>query len=60
MDNDSIFGTGSVGGVTIAGSKSWMRNNPEIDYPDNHEEMTDDDLYEAIKLTTPEQTEEEV
>jgi hypothetical protein len=39
---------GSFGGVTLG--NGWLRNNPELDYPDGHEDMTDNDLKSALKV----------
>ena len=37
----------SVGGVTVG--NAWLRNNPGLDYPDDHESMSDSDLKLALK-----------
>lgn len=40
---------GSVGGVTTG--NSWLGNNPELAYPDGHENMSDSELMNAITIT---------
>ena len=37
----------SVGGITVG--RSWLRNNPNLDYPEGHESMTDDELELALR-----------
>lgn len=39
---------GSIGGVTVG--NGWMRNNPDLIYPENHENMDDATLKEALKV----------
>ena len=39
---------GSIGGVTVG--NNWIRNNPDLIYPDNHELMSDSELLEALKM----------
>lgn len=41
----------SIGGITVG--NSWMRNNPDIAYPDGHEDMDDATLEKAIRATPP-------
>ncbi|MCY9865049.1 hypothetical protein OTK49_21255 [Vibrio coralliirubri] len=41
---------GSVGGVTVG--NQWMRNNPDLVYPEGHEDMDDATLLEAISTPT--------
>jgi hypothetical protein len=31
---------GSIGGVTV--NNNWLRNNPDLLYPENHENMSDE------------------
>lgn len=38
----------SIGGVTIG--DSWLRNNPNLNYPEGHEFMTDSQLKAALKV----------
>jgi hypothetical protein len=38
---------GSIGGVTVG--NAWMFNNPDLDYPDGHETMSDETLSAALK-----------
>lgn len=45
---------GSIGGITI--SNAWMRNNPELQYPEGHEEMDDATLSRALQADHPAQT----
>jgi hypothetical protein len=40
---------GSVGGVTMG--NGWLRNNPDLNYPEGHEQMDDATL--AAALTSP-------
>lgn len=42
---------GSIGGVTVG--NAWMRNNPDIAYPENHEDMDDETLLAAITTKQP-------
>lgn len=39
---------GSIGGVTVG--NGWMRNNPDLVYPENHENMDDATLREALRV----------
>ena len=39
---------GSIGGVTVG--NGWLRNNPDLVYPEDHESMTDAELKEAVKV----------
>ncbi len=38
---------GSIGGVTVG--DGWLRNNPDLAYPDGHESMSDAELKDALK-----------
>ena len=37
-----------AGGVTTG--NSWLRNNPDLAYPDDHENMSDSELMAAITI----------
>lgn len=39
---------GSIGGVTVG--SAWVRNNPELVYPEGHEDMTDEQLELALRV----------
>lgn len=39
---------GSIGGVTVG--DSWLRNNPDLDYPEGHNFMSDAELKNALKV----------
>jgi hypothetical protein len=41
----------SVGGVTVG--RSWLRNNPDLAYPEGHERMSDNELEEALRVPEP-------
>jgi hypothetical protein len=30
-----------------------MYNNPDLDYPEGHESMSEDELYRALRVSTP-------
>ncbi len=38
---------GSIGGVTVG--DGWLRNNPDLDYPEGHASMSDPELKAALK-----------
>ncbi len=40
--------TRSIGGITVG--NGWLRNNPDIDYPEGHEKMDDEELRKAISV----------
>ncbi len=42
----------SIGGITIG--NSWLRNNPNLRYPEGHEFMTDSELKAALRFDYPE------
>lgn len=37
---------GSIGGVTVG--DGWLRNNPDLDYPEGHEFMSDEELKQVV------------
>lgn len=39
---------GSIGGITVG--NAWMRNNPDLLYPEGHEQMDDATLLKAITI----------
>jgi hypothetical protein len=38
----------SVSGITVG--NSWLRNNPDLAYPDDHDNMSDKELEEALRV----------
>lgn len=38
---------GSIGGVTVG--NGWMYNNPELVYPEGHEDMDERELEQALR-----------
>lgn len=46
----SIFkrGARSVGGVTVG--NAWLRNNPNLRYPEGHEQMSDNEIEAALRV----------
>ena len=39
---------GSIGGVTVG--DGWLRNNPDLAYPEGHDFMSDAELKEALRV----------
>lgn len=43
--------TGRIGGISLG--NGWIRNNPDLAYPDGHEKMDDATLMKHLKADLP-------